>query len=265
MGMTARGAARSAGDHPLLETGARVGYAANGLIHLLIAWIAIQVAFGGTSQEASETGALQQLAGTPLGSALLWVVAVGFALLALWQVTEAVAGSEAKERVKAGAKAAVYAALTWIAIGVVTGGSSGGSAGGGSSGSTSGMTAQIMQHAFGRTAVGLIGLVVAGVGVRHMVKGWREQFLEDLRERPGRGGVLAGKVGYVAKGVALVIVGALFVAAAATADPDKAQGLDGALRSLLELPFGKVLLTVVALGIAAYGGYSFVRARYARV
>ena len=66
-------------------------------------------------------------------------------------------------------------------------------------------------------------------------------------------------------GEALALVGGLFVSAALTADPTKAKGLDGALRSLLALPLGRVLLILVAVGLAAYGIYSFARARYARV
>ena len=50
--------------------------------------------------------------------------------------------------------------------------------------------------------------------------------------------------------------------AAVTFDPADASGLDGALRSILSVPFGQVLLTLVALGIAAFGAFCLVRARY---
>ena len=45
----------------------------------------------------------------------------------------------------------------------------------------------------------------------------------------------------------------------------KATGLDGALRTVREQPYGPWLLSAVALGIGAYGVYSFARARHARV
>lgn len=76
---------------------------------------------------------------------------------------------------------------------------------------------------------------------------------------------MLARAGYVAKGVALGVVGVLFMVAAATNDPEEAGGLDAALRSLLELPAGTALLTAVGLGITAYGVYSLARARYARV
>lgn len=72
-------------------------------------------------------------------------------------------------------------------------------------------------------------------------------------------------IGYIAKGISLAIVGVLFVLAAVQNSASKATGLDGALRSLRQQPAGQLLLTAVALGIAAYGGYSLARARYARV
>ena len=71
-----------------------------------------------------------------------------------------------------------------------------------------------------------------------------------------------GQVGFPGKGIALAGVGALLVWAAVTFDPSKATGLDGALRTILDLPFGRILLTLVAMGIAAFGAYLFVRARY---
>ena len=39
-------AARRLSDHPWLERLARVGYAGSGLVHLVIGWIALQVALG---------------------------------------------------------------------------------------------------------------------------------------------------------------------------------------------------------------------------
>ena len=64
------------------------------------------------------------------------------------------------------------------------------------------------------------------------------------------------------KGLAPSIIGGLFVWAAATHDADKAGGPDEALKTLLEQPFSAWLLTAVALGIAAFGIYSVVRARW---
>lgn len=74
-----------------------------------------------------------------------------------------------------------------------------------------------------------------------------------------------GTAGYVAKGVAIVVVAGFLAGAAVTSDPSKAEGLDGALTSLTQLPFGKALLVVVALGLVLFGLYCFVRARFAKL
>lgn len=249
-------AASRAGDHPLVEKGARLGYAASGVLHLLLAWVTVQLAWTSGGEQADQSGALQELAGNGFGQALLWVLLVGFVLLALWQVTEAIAWGEPKDRAKAAAKAGVYGVLAFTTASVLTSGSSGGSGG---------ATSGLMSSGLGRVAVGVAGLVVVGVGVYHVVKGWQEKFLEDLESQPGTWVRRAGRIGYVGKGAALGVVGVLLVVAAVQADPEKAEGLDAALHALASLPFGPVLLTLVALGFAAYGVYGFGRARHAKV
>lgn len=249
-------AASRAGDHPLVEKGARLGYAASGVLHLLLAWVTIQLAWTSGGEQADQAGALQTLAGDGAGQVLLWVLFVGFVLLALWQITEAVAWGEAKDRVKAAAKAVTYGVLAFTTFSVLSGGSSGGS---------DGATSSLMSSGAGRALVGVAGVGVVAVGVYHVVKGWKEKFLEDLESSPSRWVRRAGRVGYVGKGAALGVVGVLLVVAAVQSDPEQAEGLDSALHALAGLPYGPVLLTLVAIGFAAYGVYSFGRGKHAKV
>ena len=266
--MSTRTAVAGVRGRSAFERGARLGYAANGVLNLVTGWLALQVAWGGGSEEASATGALRALAGTPAGRFLLWVLLVGFALLGLWQLATALLGGRTAERLKAAGKGVVYLALAVATYGVVGGsegsGGSGGSGGGGGS-AEAGWTADLMAQPLGRLLVGAVGLGVIAVGGYHVHKGWRRAFLRDLRGHPGPWAVRAGRLGYVARGVAFAVIGGLFVTAAATADPERAQGLDGALQTLRDAPLGPWLLTLVALGFVAYGGYSFVRARLGRV
>lgn len=261
--MSTRTAVAGVRGRPAFERGARLGYAANGVLNLVIGWLALQVAWGGGNEEASATGALRTLAGTPVGGFLMWVLLVGFALLGLWQLTTALLGGRTAERLKAGGKGIVYLVLAFSAYGVVGQAGSGSSGSGGSS--EAGWTADLMAQPLGRLLVGAVGVVVVAVGGYHVHKGWTRAFERDLREHPGPWVVRAGRLGYVARGIAFAVVGALFVTAAATADPERAQGLDGALQTLRDAPLGPWLLTVVALGFVAYGVYSLVRARVGRV
>nr|WP_246256131.1 DUF1206 domain-containing protein [Isoptericola halotolerans] len=250
---------------------ARSGYAASGVVHLLIGWLAVRLAFGSSSGSADESGAFRELASTAGGTLILWAVTVGFAALALWQIVEALVGvpgtddaKEAGARIKAAGKGILYGVLAVSAGRYAVGGGSGG---GGEQQES--LTATVLETPAGRWLVAAGGLVVVGVGVFHVVKGWRKKFLEDLRSTGGgtvgAAVVRLGQVGYVAKGVALGVLGGLFVAAGVTHDADKAGGLDDALRTIQDQPFGTALLVVTGVGIAAYGAYSFARARYAKV
>ena len=253
-------AASRAADNPALELAARVGFVVSGLLHLLIGWIALQLAIGGGGgKQADQSGALSTLASNGLGRVLLWLAVAGFLGLALWQLAEAVAGPGAADRLKAGGKFVVYLALAWSAFTFARGSSKN------SRSQSVDFTATVLGKPGGRLLVVLVGLGVLVVGGYHVYKGWAKKFLEDLKDHPGSWATWAGRVGYVAKGVALAIVGVLFVGAGIHKQAKEAAGLDGALKSLLDKPFGPALLVAMAVGLAAYGLYSFSRARHAKV
>ncbi|SDH12980.1 DUF1206 domain-containing protein [Klenkia brasiliensis] len=256
-----------------LEHLARVGLLAYGLVHLLIAWLALQLAWGGGGGSTDQSGAMQTLASEPFGKPLLWVVGIGLIALALWQLTEVLrwtgglSGSgDAKKKavtgiVKCVAKVVVYAFLAFTALRFAAGGGS----------SSSSQQQQTTSGTFalpgGRFLVGVAGLVVIGVGIYQVIKGLRTKFLDEIDTSSASSQEVRvvrrlGQVGYVAKGAAFVVVGGLLTYAAITFDPSKATGLDGAMHTILQAPFGRLLLTLVALGIAAFGVFCFFRARY---
>ncbi len=254
-------AAARAGDHRALESAARLGYAVNGIVHLLIAWLALQVAWTGGGGSADQSGAMQTLAGNDIGRVILWIAVVGFVGLGLWQVTEVIVGrGETADRLKAAAKAIVYLFLAGSFFTYARKGS-----GSSSSQQSVDFTTSLMDKPFGRILVGALGVVVLGVGGYHVYKGYRKKFLQDLREHPGQWVVRAGMFGYIARGIAFALVGVLFVLAAIHTQPGEATGLDGALRTLRDAPYGQILLTVVALGFASFAVYLFARSKYARV
>lgn len=260
---TAEKTAHKVGNSKLVEYGARLGYAASGLIHFLMGWITLRIALGSsTGDSADQSGAFTSIANTSGGDILLWVLVVGFALLALWQVSEAVTGAhggEASDRVKAASKAIMYAVLASTAFTFAKGGRSS------SKDQTRDFTAGFMDSTAGRLFIAAVGLGVVGVGVYHVIKGWKKKFLEDLAEHPPTFAVHAGRIGYIAKGFALGVVGVLFVLGAWKGSTEKTTGLDGALNTLRDGPFGTVLLALVALGLMAFGVYAFARARYTKV
>jgi hypothetical protein len=249
----------------------RAGYVTYGIVQLVLAFLTLQLAWGSSPQDASTGGAIATLAEPVAGQLLVWTVAVGMAMLAVWQAYVAATRQDGwTSRVAAGATGVAYAVVSVIAARFalgVGGAGSGGGAGAGDSGEQAASTLFALPG--GVVLVGTVGLGIAGVGAFQMLKGATSGFTDDLSDEAtdGRTGpwvVWLGRLGFAAKGAALVVVGLLFVAAAVTHDDDDAGGLDQALQTLKEQPAGPYLLTVVGVGFAAYGLYCFARARYER-
>jgi hypothetical protein len=261
-------AAEQAHRSDWMDHAIRAGLVAYGVVHLLVGWLALQLAFGEKEDSASNSGALHYLAQQPMGGALVWAIAVGMFFLVVWRLLEFGFGyrdesDDAKrwrKRATSLGKAVIYGAIGWSAVQTATGS-------GGGKGGTDSTTATIMNLPGGQLMVGAIGLAIIGYGISLVVRGWTEKFREhlDAQGQAGQDGsayVLMGKIGYIAKGVAIAIVGGLFCYAAITHDPKKSGGLDQALQTVLEQPFGQAMLTAIAIGIAAYGVFCFARAKH---
>jgi len=173
--------------------------------------------------------------------------------LALWQIFEAAwnhrdieqGHQRTLKRLGSVAKAAIYLALGVSAVSTAAGSSSSRS---NSNSGEKALTAKLMGTLPGRTLIIVIGIIVIVVVARLAIKGVQKKSIQDLAGGVGAGVIRLGQVGYIAKGVALAIVGVLFLVAAVTFDPQKAGGLDTTLRTLRQQSFGPVLLALTALG-----------------
>ena len=261
--------AHQARNSTALDVATRLGLVAYGLVHLLVAGIALGLAWHQpTGSSANATGALRTLAGEPLGRLLLWGVAGGFGALVLWQLGEALVGHRDKdgarrtfERLGSAGRTVVYAALGYSALRIAAGGSGGGR-------QVDELSTELMALPGGQIAVGAIGLGIVAVGGYLVYKGLSGKSEEHLtgHGRSGTGGtwiVRVGQVGHVGKGVALILVGALFGWAAFTYDPRRAGGLDVALSTVRDQPLGPGLLSMIAVAIGCFGLYCLAWARYA--
>ncbi|WP_203581335.1 DUF1206 domain-containing protein [Microbacterium hibisci] len=264
---TAKSAARAAQESPVFRTIARIGYVVLGVLHIVIGVIAISVAMGGGG-EADQGGAMETIRDTPAGVFLLWAIAIGLVALAAWQIAEAFLERDPDSKKKWGHRikyigtALVYIAIAITAVVYAMGGSSD------SSESTQTFSAQLMSTPGGIVLLVIVGLGVLGIGIAFIVRGFTRAFEKHLDLPTGvarKGIVTFGIVGYVAKGIAVGVTGVLFVVAAFTHDAEAAGGLDAALHTLAALPFGPVILWVVAAGLIIYGLFCFARARYARM
>jgi hypothetical protein len=158
----------------------------------------------------------------------------------------------------------IYAVLAWTAFKVQAGAPTS------SAGQQEQATAGVLAHPSGRVLVVLGAIVVIGVGIGLFVYGAKRMFQRRLMTgrmsySTRRLAVGLGRVGYMAKGVTFGIAGILAFAAAVKKDAARSTGLDGALHTLADKPYGQVLLVAVAAGFAAFGVYCFFQSRYRRV
>jgi hypothetical protein len=252
-----------------LDRAVRFGLVAYGVVYLLIAWVAAQLALGNHSGRPAPQGALAKLADDPVGHVVLWAVAVGLFVLVLWRLTEALVGHQgsdgaelAGKRALSAGKAVLYGALGVSAVKVATG-----SAQQGQSARARTMTAKLRDLPAGQWIVGLIGLAIIVYGAVLVWNGVSDRFLKHLDGQgrsgdAGRAYTWFGRIGYCAKGLAFGIVGVLVGYAAITHEPRKSGGLDQALAKLLHQPLGPWLLLATAVGIGCYGLFCFAWARH---
>jgi hypothetical protein len=252
---------------------AQAGLVARGVLYAIIGVLALQVAFGGSGEQASQQGALQTIARGPFGTFLVALVGVGLAGYALWRLTQFFTekgkeDSETKDwimRASFVVRAVIYAALSYLALRLAFG-----SGGGGGSGSQD-LTARIMRDVpAGRLLVGLIGLIVIGVACYQAYQAFSQDFMDEMQtqemNRKTRAWVRRiGVLGHSARAVVFGLLGVFIIRAAVQFDPNEAVGLDGALQRLAQQPAGPWLLALTALGLFAYGVYSIVRGRYVDV
>jgi hypothetical protein len=262
---TARQASNSGAAHFL----ARAGLTARGVIYILVGWVAVLVALGHSSHEADQTGALQLLAGKPYGLVSLWLLGIGFAAYALWRLSEAAFGVTgdrpgAGPRLKSLARAVIYAGLSYLTFSVISGTSKS------QSGRQQDITATAMQHTGGRVLVGVVGLVIVVCGIALVIEGARKKFMKYLQTarmsaRTLRVVRLLGMTGTIARGLVFALVGVLVVDAAVTHKASESGGIDKALLTLRDQPFGEYLMLLAALGLLVFGVYGLCEARWRKV
>ncbi len=275
--IAASGAARArhAGNSHAVQAMARGGLAARGVTYLIIALIAAQIALGNAAQTADQHGAIEEVASQPFGPLLLITLALGFAAYALWRLSVAAVGNPSSgaksvaktmgQRLGTLATGVVYASLCVTSILVVVGRPASSS-----SQRQQSTTALLLGLPLGRALVIAIGVTVVIGGCALIWWALSRKFEKNLasekmgpRMRSWSSGL--GLAGNGAGGIVLVLVGIFLVQAAAANNASASKGLDQSLRAVAVQPFGEALLLAVAVGLAAYGLYSFVEARFRRV
>ena len=238
------------------------GLAARGVLYLVLALIAFEIAVDRTGRQADARGALHELASHSFGRGVLWLLVIGFAGFAVWHLLRAFAPNRSErgsgwERLADVGRAVVYGVLCAVAVGFVT--SSFGSRSSDQTDKT--WTARVLGWPSGPVIVGAVGIAVIAAGLFLLwraVSGDRQDEPAVLEAAPSEPPVVhtLGIAGNIARGAVVTVVGVFLFVAALQHDPNETTGLDGALRRLIAHVYGPFLVILVAVGFAAFGVYS---------
>ncbi len=248
--------AEDASRSPWVERLGSLGFFAKGLLYIVSAAIAGSVGFVGGG-EASQTGAISQLGEESYGPVLLAVLAVGLGSYTLLRMLHVVINPSGEDglkgvgmRISYAARAVLYGGLTLYTVSSLLG------SGGGGGGSERRLTGQLLELPAGRFIVAAIALVMLGIAAYELYAAFTQTFMDHLNDATARQRKITkvlGSIGYVARGIVFGTVGVLFGQAALRSDSSEAGGVDKALQTIASSPAGTGVLTVVALGLAAYG------------
>lgn len=154
--------------------------------------------------------------------------------------------------------AIIYGAIAFKAISIAMHAGSGG-------GSEKTISAKLLAQPFGQWIIGLVGIIIIGYGLYELYDGYSERFMNKFRvsemnQHERKIARKSGKMGLIARGAVLAMIGYFFIQTAITANPEQSKGIDGALAELASKPYG--LLGIAAAGLMLYGIYGVIRGRY---
>ena len=268
--MSAERTAEQVHESTAVEGLARLGLASRGVVWLVVGLLAASVALGRAEERTDRTGALVAIKDKPLGGALLVVLVVGFLGYAAYRLLEAAVGHRDEDGAKRwGAR--LVSLATGLFYGTLAVSTAQfllrGSGGGDQTGSRS---AELMSRPGGRTAIGVLGVVLVVAGLVSAAKVLRRDHSDRLEHYrvPNRlrsSALTIAVVGLVGRGGVLALVGFFFVQAAVRVQPEQAKGLDAALQTLADQSYGRVLLGIAVVGMLGYALWSFVEAAYRKL
>jgi Domain of Unknown Function (DUF1206) len=263
--------AKEVAQNPWVERLGRAGLVAKAAIYGIVGMLALAIPLGLGGKTADRHGALRTVAEQPFGEVLLFALAVGFTGYAIWRFAQAFLDRDDEgkglkglaKRISYLARGLLYTASAFVAIALVVGLGSGET-------NEREETARVLDWPYGTWIVGAVGAGFLIAGGYNLYRSLTGKFRKHLREhemaRAERGwAIVVGVAGHAARAVVFGLIGTFLVKAAVEYDPKEAIGIDGALRKLVQQPYGGALLALVATGLLAYAVYCLAQARYREV
>ncbi len=249
-----------------LETWARLGYAARGIVYLVLGWIALS---SGKAMSTSET--VRAVDDLPGGGPLLALLTVGLFGYGLYKLYTAALdldneGHDAKGTVTRIARALgglAYWFLAFLAAKQLLGDRKGGAEAGqssGSGGSQQDAAAEVAGAAGGDTLLILIGLAIFALAAAQFYIAYKSKFMDEM---PGAPSWVkpAGQAGYAARAIVVALVG--YFAIKAGLDGERVRNFGDALASVRDGQ--ETLFKLIAAGLILFGLVSLMMARFRRI
>jgi hypothetical protein len=268
----------AAREHPSLVRAARVGWLAKGIVYGIVGVLAFKIATdsGSTAPapgdaEASQSGAIAEIAQSSAGKLALWAVAIGLAIYVLWRIMSILLPARSSAKVwvtRAGyaISAITYTFLALSAVSIARHASTGSES---ENSRIETFTRDLMERTAGRWMVGLLGVILVGIGLAFAYRAVTADFESELAGGVGpierRHLVRLGQVGWLGRAAMMGLIGAFLIRAAVLFDPAEAEGLDGALRRVVDESWGPFAVGCVGVGLVLYGLYCVLSAPVQRL
>jgi len=250
-----------------VEHFARFGYATKGIVYILIGVLSAMAAFGAGGQTTGTQGVFQKIQQQPFGQILLGIIALGFVGYAVWRWVLAIKDAEHKGNDTQGllfragylVSGLIYGFFAFTAVKMIAGSSSGG-------GGQESFVAKLLQQPAGEWLVGILAVAAIFKGLYQIYKGYTNKFGQAVRDGHVRAEIKKtyhhlGKFGYIARGIVFAIVGYFLFKAAISSNASQAGGTEEVF-GFLSATGGPWLMGIIAIGLAGYGLFQLVKAKY---
>ncbi|HEX8547328.1 MAG TPA: DUF1206 domain-containing protein [Cytophagaceae bacterium] len=255
-----------------VENFSRFGIFCKGVVYCVLGLLAFLAAIGSRKQDPSKEGSFKLILEQPFGKILLAIVAIGLVGYVLWRFIQVVKDTENKgkdlkgiiARVGFGMSGIIYAGFAYVAADLVLGNTEGSGGGGNKQ-----MTQKLLDHSYGQVILGIIALIVIGQAINQIYKAYTGKYKKKIHQermssKESEVFSKVGKVGYVARGIVLAIIGYFILRAALESNSNEVKDTEGAF-AFINHSFGPVIFGIVALGLMAYGVFMFFMARYREI
>ena len=235
----------------------RLGFAARGLVYLLIGLLALT-----SGRESGPEGAFDLLQNAPFGAPILYLAALGLVGYALFRLASLLfdtenlgtSGKGVAQRIGHGASGVAHLALAWTAFQFAQGDKSTAS-----DPAAEQAAGTLLSFPLGSLMLGLIGLGFIAAAAFQAKSALSADYRREIASDAPAIVAPLGRIGYAARAVVFAVIGWSLVRSAWFGVSEEVKSLGEAIATLAA---SGVLYTLVAVGLLVFGLFSLLLARF---